>query len=853
LFYLCGDTAARYPYRFPAGDGVASVRQINSIVVCRPALPVAILFILGIASHPLLPLVPILGLLWIAMLLCLALVLRRRPVISTIAIATAIYSSGICAGQLAHYDYPANHIGAFSSDEPRLAWVEGTIADAPRLIEPPQGGRPLPDKQVLTLNVRAVRTVNGWIAATGSMPLTISPPAQGLAAGQVVRVIGRLERPAPAMNPGGFDAAEHYRRERVLAAMHVSRPYDVQILSNAPRLAMSLSAVRDSSRELLSRGFDVAHAQDFALLQALVFGQRDPEMRDIQEDFVHSGTTHLLAANGSRIALLAGAIYLLCRLLRLSPRRSVLALTILIALFGFLTLPAAEAIRPVAACVALGLGVCGRRAVDSLQVLCFVALAILVCRPLDLYGAGFQLSFTIVLGLILFAGPVSRWIDSLENADQKVADTFQRPTRLRRSVRSAKRWLLSAVAMGIIAWVVALPLVAYHFEQVNSWTVPFGLILSPFAIAALAGGFAKIALTAICPPLATTWAVLAAFPSTVLRHLVHWMATAPGCDIAFSRPSVALIGFYYALLLLPLVPWPSRKTKWCARCAPLSGCALLFLLPMCGGLAPIHGSSPSALRITLLSVGAGQCAVVEPTSGGTVVLDAGSSTITDPLRTCIEPFLRHEQCRSIDAIYLSHGDYDHISAADAMVPAYRVRQVLTSPFFRLHARESRPCETLLVDLDRSGHSPRLICSGDHFRLSNDVTLDVLWPPATGKYNSNNAGLVLRLVCRGRSILFPADIQEPAERELLKHPELLQADILVAPHHGSAEGTTPRFVAAVNPSVILASNDGRLTMKQRTFDAEEQAWPIYRTSRWGAITVEVTTDGQIRIQPFLKSR
>lgn len=829
------------------------VRQINAIVVRRPALPVAVLFILGIASHSLLPLIPVLSMLAIAALLCFALILQDRPVVCSGAIALAIFSCGICTGQVAHYEYPSNHIGVFSSDDPRLAWVEGTISDTPRLIESPQGGRPLPDKQVLALSVRAVRTTNGWIAATGSMPVTISPPAPSLAAGQIVRVLGRLERPAPAMNPGGFDAAEHYRRERVLAAMHVSRPYDVQILSNAPRSAMSLSAARDSSRDLLSRGFDVAHGQDFALLQALVFGQRDPEMRDIQEDFVHSGTTHLLAANGSRIALLAGAIYLLCRLLRLSPRRSMLALTILIALFGFLTLPAAEAIRPVAACVALGLGVCGRRAVDSLQVLGFVALAILVCRPLDLYGAGFQLSFTIVLGLILFARPVSRWIESLENADQKVADTFQRPTRLRRSVGSAKRWLLSAAAMGVIAWVVALPLVAYHFEQVNSWTVPFGLILSPFAIAALAGGFAKIVLTAICPPLATTWAMLAAVPSTMLRHLVHWMSAAPGCDIAFSRPSVALIGFYYALLLLPLVPWPSRKTRWCARCAPVSGCALLFLLPVCGGLAPVHCSASAAVRITLLSVGAGQCAIVEPSGGGTVVFDAGSSTISDPLRTCIEPFLRHEQCRSIDAIYLSHGDYDHISAAGAMMPEYGVRQVLTSPYFRLHARESKPCEALLTDLDRSDHSPRLICAGDHFRLSNDVTLDVLWPPATGKYNSNNAGLVLRLVCSGRSILFPADIQEPAERELLKHPETLHADILVAPHHGSAEGTTPRFVAAVNPSVILASNDGRLTMKQRTFDAEEKAWPIYRTSRCGAITVEVTGDGQIRIQTYLKSK
>lgn len=834
---------------------MASIRQINAALFCRPALPAVILFILGITSHPFLPVYPIIWLATIGMVIAIAFIVGRSSICSSTAIAVAVYLCGVCAGQLAHFDYPHDAIGAFASDEPRLAWIEGKITDAPRLIESDSDGRPLPDKQSLTLDVRSVRTVAGWTGASGTLSLTISPPVQGLSAGQIVRALGRLERPAPAMNPGGFDAAAHYRRERVLASMHVSRPYDVQILSQGSRSMPSLSLFRQGARELLSRGFDIAHAPNCALLDALVFGDRDPQMRQAQDDFVHTGTTHLLAANGSRIALLAGVLFVLCRLLRLSPRRSVLGLTILIALFGFLTLPAAEAIRPAAACVTLGLGAAGRRIVDTLQVLCMVALAILVFRPLDLYGAGFQLSFVIVLGLILFCGPVMRWVESLENQDRKVAEAFQRPSRRRRVLRKAKQWLVSAAVVGLIAWIVALPLVAYHFEQINPWTVPFGLILSPFAVLALAAGFAKIALTAICPPLASTWAMLATGPSALLSHLVHWMAATPACDIAFSQPGVGLIVFYYTLLLLPLLPLPSWKIKWCARCAPAGGCALLLFLPMClplcGGLAPAGGnSSRAAVRITLLSVGAGQCAVVEPTGGDTVVFDAGSSTIADPLRTCIEPFLRHEQCRSLDAIYLSHGDYDHISAARMMIPEYGIREVLTSPFFRLHAKESRPCQALLSSLDHSGHVPHLIVAGDHLRLSPDAAIDVLWPPPTCNYNSNNAGLVLRLTCGGRSILFPADIQEPAERELLKHPEKLRSDILIAPHHGSAEGTTPQFVAAVHPKMILASNDARLTKKQRNFDAEEAAWPLYRTSRCGAITIEISRDGEIHVRPFL---
>jgi len=143
--------------------------------------------------------------------------------------------------------------------------------------------------------------------------------------------------------------------------------------------------------------------------------------------------------------------------------------------------------------------------------------------------------------------------------------------------------------------------------------------------------------------------------------------------------------------------------------------------------------------------------------------------------------------------------------------------------------------------------------GDRFRIGNGAEIEVLWPPANCSFNSNNAGLVLRLTCGGRSVLFPADIQESAERVLLKHPGELKSDVLVAPHHGSAEGTTLQFIRAVAPKVILSSNDSRLTRKQRLFDSETAGIPLYRTSRYGAISVEIGPTGTVKIIPFHGNR
>jgi competence protein ComEC len=110
--------------------------------------------------------------------------------------------------------------------------------------------------------------------------------------------------------------------------------------------------------------------------------------------------------------------------------------------------------------------------------------------------------------------------------------------------------------------------------------------------------------------------------------------------------------------------------------------------------------------------------------------------------------------------------------------------------------------------------------------------------------------VLKLTMGGRSILFTGDIQEAAMRELLRRPEMLKCDVLVAPHHGSSELATAEFVAAANPTYILSSNDATLSQKQKKFETLVGGRAVYRTHCCGAITVSVGADGGLRCETFL---
>ena len=309
------------------------------------------------------------------------------------------------------------------------------------------------------------------------------------------------------------------------------------------------------------------------------------------------------------------------------------------------------------------------------------------------------------------------------------------------------------------------------------------------------------------------------------------------------RPPVWVVVAYYGLLCLPLVRLPWR---WVRRGLVAGPVALAVWLPFRVPLVP------GETRVTILAVGAGSCGVVELADGRVVLIDAGSSSLPDALRDCLGPYLRHRGKRSVDAIYLSHPNYDHYSATIDAVEAYGVGRVYVTPFFAPHSEGNRSATRLLRELGRRNKGPAVLAAGDGVDLGGGARLEVLWPPANRAIDeklSNEAGMVLRLVCGGRSVLFPADIQQVAEGELVKEPGKIKADVLVAPHHGSSEVTTAAFVRAVGPRFIVSSNDRKLSGKQREFEKLVGRTPVFRTGESGAVTVRVSAVGEVRVETF----
>lgn len=810
----------------------------------RPALLLAIPFLLGILFFASVPVNPGLYLLVSGACWLLALFVLRYDRISTLFLVITLASAGLAAGQMDQFYYPASDIGLFTTSDRQITQIEFTLLDPPRTVIPEQIQRPLPPHQFARASARRILTTAGWQPVTGTFLLHIEPPDPILAAGQTLRATGWLDRPAPAMNPGQFDYASHYRAQRILSTFSIRHSENLEHLAVASFFS-PIPFLRTHARTLLDAGFPAARSPDHLLLRALLLGDLDPHLHDIQDLFTRTGTTYLLAISGLHVAILVAFVYLLCRLLRFPPRTTVVITLAFAFLYAAATPCHPPVIRATLLCFFLLIGTLFRRTGDSIQLLALTIFCMLVYSPLDLFDIGFDLSFGTVLGLMLFTRPLT---ESLLPVDPDLA-LAPKPvsTRFQLWVTGQKHAARNALFAAGVAWFISLPMILHDFNRLNPYNILASVLLILPVAMSLIAGLLKILLTLLCPPAAPLLAKIAIAPLILLHHAVDLLARLPLSDISLHPLPLPITILFYAILMLTLLLNLNVRLR---RVLVITACATVLILPVAFTYASRHHSSET--RLTILSVGAGSCAVVETDNNQTFLIDCGSTGTPDLYRSIIDPYLHTRAINHIDVSFISHADFDHYGSLADVARSIGLTTTYFTPQFLQDAQDSQAAGSLLRTL-QSLHIPiQTLATPKTLHLSPDTTLDILWPPPDADLDTNDSSMTIRLTVAGRSILFPGDIQDIAMQGLLATmpPDRLHADFLIAPHHGSLEQTTPEFIAAVAPMYILSSDDNTPSHKQLAFDSAFANLPLLHTHAQGAITITIHRDGTYNLNTFL---
>lgn len=401
-------------------------------------------------------------------------------------------------------------------------------------------------------------------------------------------------------------------------------------------------------------------------------------------------------------------------------------------------------------------------------------------------------------------------------------------------------------------WIVTLPVQLFFFSEVSLFGIFFNLLIIPLMGVILLLGIAGL----------------------FLKEIFHLFAFLTGSALTDLEKTVTSIcryaeGIFFAIIKaggsladrLSFAMWTPGKPVYgkmlLAFCLLLLFCLLGNLSEngrtfpekfwkyrlgiLLGVILLLAGYPAHNLQITFLDVGQGDGICMELPDGRVYLMDGGSSDVSKVGNYRLVPFLKAKGIRKIDAVFLSHGDTDHINGIAELLEEKQIS--IDCVCLPAGAEQEEFAE--IKDLARARNiSVRTIQAGDFWE--NNGTKFWCLNPADVTESGNAASMVLYMEYQDFSMLLTGDLESEGEKSvaaLLRSNAITGISVLKVAHHGSKNSTKEEFLRQCSPAVAVISCGEHNTYghphKETLERLNDMGTAIYRTDCSGAVQITVS--------------
>ncbi|MGL6202556.1 MAG: DNA internalization-related competence protein ComEC/Rec2 [Lachnospiraceae bacterium] len=629
--------------------------------------------------------------------------------------------------------------------------------------------------------------------------------------GNSVQVWGELGLFQEARNPGNFDQRFYYAKQGIDGFVKASEIKVVQ--GDIDELAEFLAQFRAAWSALLKEG---AGEEVGGILDSILLGDKSSMDGDVKELYQKTGIGHILAISGLHVSFIGMGMYRILRKIGLPVWLAGAIGSAILWLYLLMIGCPVSALRAVIMySLRIGALITGRR-YDAATALALAAAVIVVKSPLYLWDAGFLLSFGAILGII--------WVLPL----------------FKMIWPNCPKWA-DGIHTSLAVNAILYPILLYFYFEFPLYSIFLNFIVIPLMSVVMAGAVAGSAL----------WLIVPAVGGLILKgcgllfNFYEWLCTIclelPLSRLVIGCPALWRILLYFLVLVGIYVYLMLKKGGEDEIVISMKAWALLlicFVVPliMLGGG---HGNK-GELKVAMLDVGQGDGIFLQGPDGKTYFVDGGSSDVNQVGKYRIEPYLKSQGVGSLDYVFISHGDTDHMNGIEEMLTRQAMGVAIKNLVLPPVEIQDEALKKLAQTAVENGVAVYIINPGDVVS-EEELEIQCIQPSAeyTGEIG-NGSSMVLSVSFKAFDMLFTGDVEGEGETLLKKNLTGNQYDVLKVAHHGSKNSSDLEVLEQISPSYGLISagvNNSYGHPHDETLERlEECGCVVYSTQEFGAITV-----------------
>jgi len=579
--------------------------------------------------------------------------------------------------------------------------------------------------------------------------------------GDRITVKGRVSNGKKQRNPGGYNEYFYFKIQNIdyKCNGYVSKIEKTSGLNFKKNLYLLRIKIEDIYDKLLPK-------QESGLIKAMVLGDTLYLDSNTRETYQNVGIAHIFAISGLHISIVAGFIFYILNFIKCPPRITSILIVVILGMYCIFTGNSISTRRAFIMTSVLLLGKVFYRKSDIYTTVSLAGLIILLEQPLFLFEVGFLLSFSAVIGLIIFA-PV---------ADKM----FFIPIYFRK---------IMGASIGVTIFMV--PIISYYFYKVPIYGILLNIIVVPLLMFVI--GFAIIGglIGTVSISIGQFFIGIVYYILRLYSKLGEVVLKLPCSTILLGRPNFYVIIIYYitiGCLIMLFYNNVKINMKWKRYLAGLN--IVLFIM------FSLISNVRTGLEIIFLDVGQGDSEIIHTKNGKNIIIDGGKRN-----KNVVESYLDFKGINQIDIMILTHPDEDHIGGLIELIDVIHVDNIIVSDVdfssIELYNEFISKANDKNVKITK-------VATGDRICL-DQVIFNILLPQREIYFdNINNNSVVLSLEYEELKMMFTGDIEQEQEKYLEDNLLKDEFQVLKVAHHGSSTSTTGRFLDTITPSIGVIS-------------------------------------------------